>query len=407
MKHITPQDRKVLIKNFTYLSVLKTVATFLPLITLPYILRIIEFEKYGIIIMATALVAYFHSLTDFSFKITGTRDIAIFKHSQLKINLIVSRIIVVKTVFLIVSLLVLTTIIYMYEPFYENRLIYFLSVLSLLGYAFSLEWFFLGMEKMEYVSVIQISVKVIFTILVFVFINVKSDFWIYPLLLSSGVVVSAIIGIIVLITKFKFRFIKPKLGSLITLIKTNTPLFFNQFLPNLYNNTSTFLLGIFTSHDIVGIYGALKKVVSFGEGLLNKLSRVYYPFLNRKREAFHNYQKLMLTLSGLLVITFALLSPLIFNLLNIQFNYALAVFLILLIGTIGYAVYDIYGLNYFIIRRQDRLVVNNTLIASVLGLILAFPLIHFFGILGAAVNLSFARWLIGSGLYFKYRNQLL
>ena len=406
MKNINSQDKKVLVKNFTHLSSLKIITTFLPLVTLPYVLRVIEFEKYGIIVMATALVSYFYSLTDFSFKISGTRDIAVFKHSQKKINIIVSQVFTIKSLFLLISFAILSIIIFSYQPFYENRLIYFLTSFSLLGYAYSLDWFFLGMEKMQYISIIQIVVKSLFTILVFVLINVKSDFWIYPLLISSSTVLITLVSLILLITKFKVRFVQPKLKSIIRLIKIHIPLFINQFLPNLYNNTSTFLLGIFTSYELVGVFGTIKKVTTFGESLLNIISRVFYPFLNRKREAFISYKKVMFSLSLILMIGFALLSPLVFKLLTIEFSTSIYVYLILLIGTIGYAIYDVYGLNYFIIRRQDQFVMRNTLKFSLIGFILAFPLIHFFGVLGAAANLAISRWLIGGSLYLKYRSQL-
>jgi PST family polysaccharide transporter len=73
---------------------------------------------------------------------------------------------------------------------------------------------------------------------------------------------------------------------------------------------------------------------------------------------------------------------------------------------VGYAAYDIFGLNYFIIRRKDKLVMKNTVVASLIGFTLAFPLIYSLNILGAAINLMFARFMMGGGLmlnYFKTR----
>jgi PST family polysaccharide transporter len=86
LRKLKSKDGKTLLENFVSLSALQLIGMLLPLITLPYILRVIGFEKYGIIVFATSLIAYFMALTDFSFQITAVRDVAVFKNSQKKIK---------------------------------------------------------------------------------------------------------------------------------------------------------------------------------------------------------------------------------------------------------------------------------------------------------------------------------
>jgi PST family polysaccharide transporter len=92
----------------------------------------------------------------------------------------------------------------------------------------------------------------------------------------------------------------------------------------------------------------------------------------------------------------------VFWFLNITYENALLVLCILSFGILGIGMNDIFGTNYFIIKRADKLVMYNTIIASVLGLIFSFPLVYFFGIIGAALNLTFSRLLMGGRLYYKY-----
>src|SRR5690606_11251717 len=92
----------------------------------------------------------------------------------------------------------------------------------------------------------------------------------------------------------------------------------------------------------------------------------------------------------------------IFWYLNIDYSNDFWVLFILALGIIGFTVYDIFGINYFLIRRQDKLVMRNTIYVSVIGLVLAFPLINLWGNIGAAINLSLARILMGIGLGRKY-----
>jgi len=397
------KDIKVLVENFISLSSLQLVGMLLPLITLPYVLRVLGFKNYGIIVLASSLIVYFQSMTDYSFKITATRDVAVFRNSPKKLNLIYSKVITIKALFLLLSLLIISLIVFLYPPFYEERIIFFSTTLMLLGYAIFPEWFFQGIEKMKYITILNLGIKVFFTICVFVFIKEKEDYWIYPLLQGAGLIGAGLIGQYILVKKYKLKFIWLKPRRIKRSINSNFPIFVNQFLPTLYNNTSTFLLGILTNTNILGIYAAIKKIIDLCIMLLSIVSRVFFPFLNRKKDAFSKYKNLSLVISSSLVVFVIALHPLVFWYLNIEYEYAFSVLCILAIGIIGYALYDIFGLNYFIIRRKDSLVMQNTILSSILGFILAFPLIHFFGIIGAALNLTLSRFLMGGLLFFKWR----
>ena len=374
----------------------------LPLLTLPYILRVVGFEKYGIIVLASSLVAYFQSVTDFSFKITATRDVAKFRDSPKKLNLIYSRVLTVKFMLLLFSFLIITSVIYIYRPFWDEKLIFFLSMPLLLGYALFPEWFFQGKEEMKYISFLDIGIKLFFTVCVFIFIRNKEDYWMYPLLHSAGYIGAGLIGQIILVRKYKLRFFLLKPRSIKNTLYQNYPIFINQFVPTLYNNTTTFLLGTIGSSSMVGVYAAIKKIIDLAVRLLSIVSRVFFPFLNRNYNAFANYRRLILYLSLALCVSIILSHELIFWYLNIDYPDAVLVLSILVVGILGYSLYDVYGLNYFIVRREDKLVMNNTVKVSLIGFFLAFPLIYFFGILGAAINLTTGRMLLGAGIYQKF-----
>lgn len=400
------KNGKTILENFVSLSAIQMVAMVLPLITLPYVLRVIGFEKYGIIVFSSSLVAYFTSLTDFSFKITGVRDVAVFKHSPKKIDIIYSKILIVKSIFLILSMLLISVIVILYPPFYQYKIIYFLSTLTLVGNVLFPEWFFQGIEKMRYITYLNIGIKVFFFLCIFLFIKEEEDYWIYPLLQGLGTIGAGIVGQIILVKKYHLKFLLLPKRIIISTIKSNFPIFVNQFLPTLYNNTSVFLLGIFDSKAMVGMYQAILTFVNLGITVVEILSRVFFPYLNRKKDAFTSYKKMMLIIVSIIGIGLLMANRIIFWYLNIEDPNAFWILLALVIGLFGYALSNIYGLNYFIIHRQDKLVMKNTLRASIIGFILAFPLVSTFGVLGTALNLSFSRWMMGGGLFYKYLKRL-
>ncbi|REC73941.1 oligosaccharide flippase family protein, partial [Chryseobacterium rhizosphaerae] len=162
-KIFNTKDKKALLENFVSLSALQLVGMLLPLITLPYILRVIGFEKYGVIVFSASLIAYFTALTDFSFRITATRDVAIYRDSPKKLNIIYSKVLTIKTLFLLISWLIIAIVVCLYPPFYENKEIYFYTSLLLLGYVLFPEWFFQGIEKMRYITYLNLGIKLFFT----------------------------------------------------------------------------------------------------------------------------------------------------------------------------------------------------------------------------------------------------
>lgn len=395
---------KVLIGNFFSLSALQLVGMLLPLITLPYVLRVIGLEKYGLIALALSLVAYFNSIVDFSFRITATRDVAVFRNSPKKLNLIYSKVTTVKAIFLTLSLILLTLIIIIYPPFYEEKFIFFSASLSLIGYMLFPEWFFQGIEKMKYITIINITVKIVFALSVFVFIREESDYKIYPLMTCLGLFFSGIAGQFVLIKKYKIKYYKISFKRIRSTISANMPIFINQFVPNLYNNSGGFLLGIFGAPALLGLYTAIRKIIDLAVTLLNIVSRVFFPYLNKKKSAFNLYKRLMFSLTIIGVTLLIISNQLIFWYFDITSPYAIWVLILLALSLFGNTAYDVFGLNYFIVNNQDKLVMKNTVWVSLIGFLITIPLIYFYNIIGASLSLLISRSLLGSGLYFKFLN---
>ncbi|WP_286391375.1 oligosaccharide flippase family protein [Myroides marinus] len=396
------KDSKVLLENFLSLSALQLIGMLLPLITLPYVLRVVGFEKYGIVVFAASLIAYFQSLTDFSFKITAVRDVATSRNNIKELSFIYSKVLVIKFFFLLLSLFIIAIIVCSFNGFYEYKEIYFYSTLLLIGYALFPEWFFQGIEQMKYITYFNIGVKLFFTICVFLFIKKEDDYWIYPLLQGVGFILSGIIGQLFLVYKYKLKFEILPFKVLCNVIKMNFPLFVNQFVPTLYNNTSVFVLGIFGAKTLVGIYQAILTVVNLLIVIIEVISRVFFPFLNRQHNAFYNFRKIMFSVYFLVGTLFVISHKAIFWYLNINYDDAFLVLSILIVGVFGYMLDDIYGLNYFIIKKKDVLVMVNTIVFSIVGMIVSYPLINRYGIIGCAITLSVTRIMMGGRLYYKF-----
>lgn len=396
------KDAKSLIENFFSLGALQVINLILPLVVLPYMIKTVGFDKYGVVVLAASLIAYFSSVTDYSFTITATRDVAVFRDSPQKINIIYSKVLIVKSILLLFSWLIIGIIVFAYLPFYEEKTVFFCSALMLFGYVLFPEWFFQGIEKMKFIAFLNVGIKVFFTACIFILVRTPEDYWKYALLNSIGYIGAGLIGQYLLIKKYKLKFIWLKNKYIRQTFKSNFPVFINRFVPNLYNNTSTFLLGVLVNTSSVGLYDAIKKIIDLGVMVISVISRVFFPYLNRNKAGFAQYMKGMIIVGAILAVSPIIFYKIVFWYLNIQDADAFWVLLVLSIGLFFITLYDVFGLNYFIVNRKDKIVMRNTLMASLVGLVLAYPLISYFGIIGAAINLTLARVIMGGGMAYNY-----
>lgn len=396
------KEVKRLLENFFSLSVLKLVNAILPFVTLPYLIKVLGFQQYGAIVLALSLITYFQAITDYGFNLSATREIAQHRHSNKQLSYIYSKTLVSKSVLLFFSLLCLFILILLVPQFKEDLLVYFLMCLILIGQTLFPDWFFRGVEQMRYITVLDFMVKTSFTLGTFLFIKTPHDYWIYPLLYGAGFIVVSGISHYFILKKYKINFVFVDFVNVLSGLKKNFPLFLNQFMPNFYNNTTSFLIGMLLGKNIAGIFGAIRQFVNILNVFNTIVSMVFFPYLVRRKEKFQLFSRLYL--SGFFILTVFMVAThtWIFKWAGIMVNDSSWIFIILAVGVFFIAIYSVYSTNFLITRGYDKIVMNITVFVSVIGLIFAYPLINFFGMVGGALNIAISQILMGIAAYFYY-----
>jgi O-antigen/teichoic acid export membrane protein len=399
-------NSKVLISNFISLSVLQVLNYLLPLITLPYLTRTIGAELFGVLAIAAAIIVYFQTFVDFGFDYTATREIANSQKDIASVSKIFWTVTFAKTILMVISFIVLAILMAVIPYLREHYLIIFLTFLLIPGRILFPEWFFQGMERMKYITILNVISKAIFTGLVFTVIREREDYIYQPILIASGYLVTGVISFFIINKYFGVRMYMPSFKEIKDSIAGSYNIFLNLILPSLYNNLSTLLLGYWWGSTQAGILDAAKKVIMLSDQALSVLSRAFFPYLAKNISKHKFYVMISLIISSVFMLIYFFGADFIVKILfSPEFFDSKKLIILLAISPILFSLMNSYGTNYLILVHKETILRNITLVSSLLGFLAAIIFIYKMGAIGAALTLNFARGLI-SGLCYYYSKKV-
>ena len=168
-------------RNILYNSIRVGSNLVFPLITFPYVTRILGPESLGLFNYVVAIVGYFTLFANLGFPMYGTREIAQTKNDPLQLEKVTNSIFTAACIScLVMYLLYFITSIFI-SGSSEDFIIFFITGLSILLSCISFEWFFQGIEDFKFITIRSIIIKVVTIVCLFVFVKSKEDLTAYEI----------------------------------------------------------------------------------------------------------------------------------------------------------------------------------------------------------------------------------
>ncbi len=407
-------DKKRVVANFFSLSTLEVVNYIIPLITLPYLVRILGPAKYGIVAFAQVFSSYFVIAVDYGYYLSAPRKISIYRDNIYMISKIYSKIMIIKFILILISVVMFLLLISSIDRFANERLVFLFSFGNVLGDFLFPTWFFQGMERMKLITIFYFIAKGFFLLLLFLFVKTPDGYFLVPLFSNLGIVIAGLISLYFVHRTFKIKIILPTLLEIKNEIKEEFAYFIATVSINAYTNSGTFILGLLAGDVFVGYYSAAERLIRAVQRILWAASQSIYPYINRlvsqsKELGLRFIRKIMLVFNG----GFFVVSLLIFIFSNVvtrivfgpHFKEAYYVLMILSFLPFVISFSNIFGIQTMIslgmIKKYSYILVSATIINIVLSIILVKLYQH----IGVAFAVLFTEIFIAAATYNHLRRR--
>ena len=273
------KKKKILFKNTVLLYIL-TFSTYLfNFITVPYQTRVLGAEIYGKLGFALAFMTYFQLVLDFGFLLSATEDVSKNRDDKKELSRIVTSVNISKFIIGIILSIVLVLCCIFIKKFRQDPLLFGLYFIYVLINSFLPDFLYRGIEDMKIITYRSVLIKLLFTVLIFVFLKDKSQYYFVPLFNIIGSAFAVLAVYIHVTKKLDIKATKVPVQYIKDTLKKSSKFFYSRIASTLYSSTNTFILGfIYPTGNTLGLYTTSDKLVTTARNAITPISDSVYPY---------------------------------------------------------------------------------------------------------------------------------
>ena len=393
----------VSLKMNMIMSVILTISSMLfPLITFPYISRVVGAEGIGKVTFATSVVTYFSMFAQLGIPTYGICACAKVRDNKQELSRVVHEILIINVITCIISYVALGISLCVIPRFLEEKLLFLVIGSTILLNTLGVEWLYKALEQYSYITIRSLIFKVIALVGLFCLVHSEQDYVIYGGISVFAIAASNVMNFINLrkyisISPIGNYHIKPHLKMVFIF-------FAMSIATTIYTNLDNVMLGFMKDDIEVGYYTVAVKMKLVLVGVVNSVSTVLLPrasyyvdkgffeeFYNVTKRAM-NFVIIIAVPSVLYFIVFAKES--IFLLSGEGFGGAILSMQIIMPTLLFIAITNILGIQMMIPLGKEKIVLYSTIWGAIVDLIVNIIMIPRFGAAGASIGTVVAEFVV-------------
>ena len=276
------EEIKKATKNTSMLYLMNIAKMIFPLVTLPYLTRVLTVECYAIVAYVKAVMQYVQIVLMFGFSLSATKDIVNAAEDKREIGAITGSVLEAKGVLSIIAAAVLLVLTAAIPLLRENPLFTALAFINIVITEMLADFLFRGIDKMEIITIRFVASKLISTVLTFVFIKNDNHVLLIPLFDILGSV-AALALVLIEIHNMGIIITKMPLSDALSRLKESAIYFASNMATTAFGALNTLLVGIFVKKTDVSYWSLCMQLISAVQSLYAPITNGIYPSMVRTK----------------------------------------------------------------------------------------------------------------------------
>lgn len=277
-------SHSLLLQNISYISLLQIFNLIAPLITYPYLVRVLGQELYGYVLTAQVLATYFALVIDFGSNNVCAKHVSVNRNNRHKLSEIICSVLLVRLCLFFVGFIVFITIVKIVPSYNKYALLFIVSYGMNFNDLLFPQFFFQGLEKMKYTTFLNILVKLVFILLIFLFVNTQNDAVFVPLFYAIGYTLAGVLSLFIIFKRWNIPFQIPLISKVLYYVKDASPVFATDLICTVKDKLNVLLLGSFSGMSNVVVYDLGTKLNSIIVKPTEILRTVFFPRFAKDRD---------------------------------------------------------------------------------------------------------------------------
>lgn len=277
-------NEKKLFGNTAMLYLMTFSTQLLNLATVPYLTRVLGAVSYGKVGLALSYMAYVQIIIDFGFILSATRKIAEYRDNRAFLSEVFTSVAVAKMLLGGTVSIIFAVFVGLNDSLNQDFGFYMLYLLAYLINAMMPDYFYRGFENMKVITLRAVSIKILFTLLVFVFVHGPRDYLRIPGFNIAGNSAAVLLMYVDIKKNYSVWFCPVPWSTIWKHIKDSAQFFSSRISSVVYQASNAIILNIiYGSSAIIGYYTAADKIVSLVKSGSSPVADSLFPYMVKNK----------------------------------------------------------------------------------------------------------------------------